>query len=160
MISGIKLWCGKTFASIFLVGVLINCAAGGATVRKVQRASTQLVFLMKRLMSLCTEVFLINWPLWTKHQCYLAKLKSVPVLIDERHELQFWIKVLLFVNNTQIVEAQVCNIYPVEMHNIPAHIKKGFLKKGADYFENVYVKLTIEEAVVWGTLVHHCKLNK
>lgn len=49
-----------------------------------------------------------------RDETYLAELKPVPVLVNKSHELELGVKILLFVNDTQIVEAEVCNIYPVD----------------------------------------------
>lgn len=45
---------------------------------------------------------------------HLTQLKPLPVIIDERHQLQLRIEVFLLMDDAQVVEAQMCHIFPVE----------------------------------------------
>ncbi len=56
----------------------------------------------------------------------LAKLKPVPVFIDVSHQFELGVKVFLFMNYTQVIEAQVCDIFPANEDNM--WWNKTFLK--------------------------------
>lgn len=43
---------------------------------------------------------------------YLSELQQLPVIIDIRHQMHLWVKVLLLVDHAQVVKAQVSDIHP------------------------------------------------
>lgn len=43
---------------------------------------------------------------------YLPQLQQLPVIIDVTHQVHLRVKVLLLVDHTQVVQAQVCHIPP------------------------------------------------
>lgn len=43
---------------------------------------------------------------------YLPELQQLPVIVDVSHQVHLRVKVLLLVDHTQVVQAQVCDIPP------------------------------------------------
>ena len=43
---------------------------------------------------------------------HLPELQQLPVVIDISHQVHLRVKVLLLVDHTQVVQAQVCDILP------------------------------------------------
>ncbi len=71
----------------------------------------------------------------------LAKLKPVPVFIDVSHQFELGVKVFLFMNYTQVIEAQVCDIFPANEDNM--WWNKTFLK----HLKNIFFFTDINKTI-------------
>lgn len=87
----------------------------------VHRTKNKILFQLSDLY-MCLSCFLKNKTKQKRHQVatevssqttYLSRVQSIPVFINVCHKLKFRIKVFLLMNNTQVVKAQVCYIYPL-----------------------------------------------